>query len=126
MDLEQPSPTYTQFSNALNLTIAANETTGRQLVFQTCAVPVVQNLPAGFSVDFFSMQTITTTQPSYIGAVVGPYYDPLVPYDPASASCLSGYVFADIAVAKGTAPGAYAFPDQRSVRARHRQHLHDA
>ncbi len=93
----------------LALSLSRNEVTGRVLKVSatTCqAVPVV-GAPAGVTVQLFRMGQVTTTTGSYQGAVVGKHYDPLTPVTQACAA--DAFLWADIAVAAGVAPGAYSF-----------------
>ena len=61
-------------------------------------------LPNGVTAEFFTMETITTTTPSFSGAAVGAYQDPLVP---ATQICQKD-VWVDLNVSASALPGNYA------------------
>jgi hypothetical protein len=103
-DLERPTSS-TVWATSLTLNLAVGESTARHLNFTSCLTPALENVPPGVVVQLYSEQTITTTVPSYQGARVGAFIDPLIPYQ---SGCLSGNVLLDVTVASGT-PGVYSF-----------------
>jgi hypothetical protein len=113
--IEQPTPEKNfvlPLSNSLSLSVAQNETTGRVLSVQvkSCEVLAI-TAPTGVNVSLFHMPKVTTTTPSFSGALIGAHYDPLVPISTTSSQICptESWIWADIGVAAGTAPGNYSF-----------------
>lgn len=97
------------FQNGFALAGSRNETVSAILQLSSPSAPCQ---PLGLSTaeavaSFYKMETYTTTEPSYVGAAVGPYYDPLVP---ATQICGGDLVWMDLAIQASATPGTYALP----------------
>lgn len=112
---EKPHPNKKLvFKSTFEMFAGRNSTRGQIIKVDTDKCIDLPSLTeSGLKLSWFEMQTITTSQPSFTGAVVGKYYDPL---SPLTRACSSGLVWLDVMVPKAVTPGIYKVVEGLTIK----------
>lgn len=106
--LDKPAPEngYTlPLGSSAAISIARAEIGSRIAHFGGSACKALSlQVPTGLSVQIYKMESLTTTQPSHKGAILGKHYDALVP---TTSACPGDWLWIDVAASESLAAGLY-------------------
>lgn len=105
----KPNRDALSFSSGMNLFGSRGETISAvlQLATQSGACQPLAISSAQASASFYKMTSVTTSSPSFTGARVGSWLDPLVPVNQV---CVGDQIWMDLAIPTGAVAGLYSLP----------------